>query len=309
MTEYSISDALTIGYHDLAYEGSLSDMQRQYLLAFADNYDLTFSGSLADMQRAYLLAFADSQDIVLPAHSSLNDLFIQCSMPIIGIIDPEELVPPEPPYVSPWPDPFPSVTVMNFTGSTTGQPPTLSGGWSVEGTNTDFVTEAGPLVTYGDATTEGKNIKLVAGGTSYRRLIFTQTASAGPRMVGFYFKLNETPNVSLYLTRLLVTNVTNRCDWRVNTDRTVSLRNAGSVSATSGISLNVNQAYWAEWLVNGATQTLRIYEPDGVDPIITLTSACPNTLADTVLVGHMANFNGLTTFFDRVTLHTDWIRL
>ncbi len=278
----SVTDDIFTELRSRGYTGTLADMQRQYLAALATSESVAASGSLADFKRA----LGVSQNNVFPLEEEA------------------------PAYVSPWPSLFPSVlSQMTFSTSPVGGAPNLGSGWSFGGTNTDFLVEAGPLVTYGDASTEGRNLKLVSGASSYRRMEYTQAASAGPRMIGFYFELNEVPSQTLYLTRQLIANTTNRGDWRINTNRTVSIRDGNTAVATSAQTLAVGTPYWSEWLVNGATQTLRIYEVDSKTPLISLTGAITNGLADTLLVGHMVNLVGHTTYFDRVILHNDWIRV
>jgi hypothetical protein len=270
--------------------------------------DQGYTGTLADMQRAYYIDWSVALD--RDPSGSWADIMTTNSLPPLPVLVGYgfEPIDEEPEYVSPWPDPFPSVTSqMNFTTSTVGLAPNLATNWTSQGSAADFVTEAGPLVTYGDATTEGRNIKVVAGATSFRRLGYDQTPSAGPRLSAFYFKLNETPSTSLYLNRHNVSG-SSRCDWRINTNRTVSLRSESNVGNTSSQQLAVGTVYWAEYLVNGTTHTIRIYEVDSDTPLLTVTGSCPNTLTDTVFIGHMANFNGHTTFFDRLTIYTDWIR-
>jgi len=98
-------------------------------------------------------------------------------------------------------------------------------------------------------------------------------------------------------------------DWRVNTNRTITLRNNNVAIATSTVSVTEQTDYHAEWLVDqaNATQELRVYTLGSDSPLIALTGSYTGTTADSACYGPLAAAAGGAIDYDDVILSDDWI--
>lgn len=134
------------------------------------------------------------------------------------------------------------------------------------------------------------------------------SATTATRVNSFYFRLLVDGGALTYLGSLSEGPSTTRADWRINADRTVTLRNAGT--ATGGASpeaLAMNTWYRAEWMTSTGGQELRIYEGENTTPYITRSGTLTNNSHDRTSCGILATPNGHSLDIDTVRIADDWL--
>ena len=132
-------------------------------------------------------------------------------------------------------------------------------------------------------------------------------SSSDTRVTSCYFRLLVAPSALTYIM-LLRDGSTVRADWRINADRTVTLRNANV--ATGGASpevLAMDTWYRAEWMTSTSGQELRIYAGESATPYITRSGALTNKTHTRTSCGIVATPNGHSLHLDTLRVGDDWV--
>lgn len=135
---------------------------------------------------------------------------------------------------------------------------------------------------------------------------WNEPSTTATRVMSFYFRILVDGGALTYLA-LLRDGSTGRADWRINADRTVTLRNAGT--ATGGASpqaLAMNTWYRAEWMTSASGQELRIYEGESLTPYITRTGALTDNTHTRLSCGIVATPNGHSLHIDTLRVTETW---
>ena len=209
------------------------------------------------------------------------------------------------PFAPPDPEPNPSLiselTFNDLSESQTINTAALGGApWSVYVGATNPVAQAG-------AANHGARGAYIAPATGAVRLEWNEAQSSDTRVLSWYFRLLVDGAANTYLGSMS-DGATTRADWRINADRTVTLRNAGT--ATGGNSpeaLAMNTWYRAEWMTSTSGQELRIYAGESTTPYITRTGALTSNLHTQLTCGVPASPNGHSLHIDTVRVGTDWL--
>ena len=176
----------------------------------------------------------------------------------------------------------------------------LGAPWSV------YVGAANP-VAQASAANHGARGAYIEPATGAVRLQWDEAQTVDTRVLSWYFRVLVDGAANTYLASLSDSGTT-RADWRINSDRTVTLRNAGI--ATGGASpevLAMNTWYRAEWMTSASGQELRIYEGESETPYLTRIGALTNNLHTQLTCGVPASPNGHSLHIDTVRVGTDWL--
>ena len=189
------------------------------------------------------------------------------------------------------------IAQLDFESQTNGQAVTVSSPWSSVGGSTDFVASNA-------ADTHGTLGARLASIDSFRHITYSHSAST-PLLLDLYF-IPRTIASMLYVMSL-PDAATTRCDWRINTDRTVSIRDAFNAVDTSTATLTLGTTYRAAWRLSSGGQELRIYEGEATSPIITLTGAINNYAHTAIRFGTITNSTGSALDIDTARISDDWL--
>ena len=161
-------------------------------------------------------------------------------------------------------------------------------------------------VAQASAASHGARGAYIAPVTGAVRLEWGEAQTTATRVLSWYFRLLVDGAANTYLGSL-IDGLTGRADWRINADRTVTLRNAGT--ATGGASpqvLAMNTWYRAEYMTSTSGQELRIYVGESTTPYITRTGALTNNLHTQFACGITATPNGHSLEIDTIRVADDW---
>lgn len=136
---------------------------------------------------------------------------------------------------------------------------------------------------------------------------WNEASTTAARVMSCYFRLLVAPSALTYVM-LLRDGATNHADWRINADRTVTLRNDQvAVGGASPQALAMNTWYRAEWMTSAAGQELRIYEGEAETPYITRTGALTNNTHTRISCGITASPNGHSLHLDTLRVSDNWL--
>ena len=210
-------------------------------------------------------------------------------------------VPPDP---DPDPEPNPSLiselTFNDLSEAQTINTAALPGTWEAWYTTTIPTARAAAAV-------HGARGMLIPAADSYSFVRYVEAQTTDTRVLSWYFRLLVDGAANSYFAGVY-DDGTSRADWRINADRTVTLRNAGV--ATGGASpqaLQLNTVYRAEYRVGSDGQELRIYEGEGTTPYLTRTGAVTNAQHTRIICGILASPAGHSLHIDTVRVGTDWL--
>ncbi len=162
------------------------------------------------------------------------------------------------------------------------------------------------LTALGSSAAHGARGAYIAPAAAVARVEWGESVTTATRVCSFYFRLLVNGGAITYLATLYEGG-TGRADWRINADRTVTLRNAGT--ATGGASpeaLAMNTWYRAEWMTSTSGQELRIYEGENTTPYITRSGTLTNNSHDHLACGIVSTPNGHSLDVDTVRIADDW---
>lgn len=168
-----------------------------------------------------------------------------------------------------------------------------------------------PTVAAAAATHGAKGCRW-ASTTAFGRVDYDfATAFTAARVLSFYFNIRTFSTVNQYVgaAENNHTSGTWRGDWRINTAKTVTLRNGATAVATSTATLAVNTVYRAEWKMNpaNATQELRIYAGESATPLIDLNGAWSATDVQVFSFGPYVAASGGAIDYDTIKVADDWV--
>lgn len=208
----------------------------------------------------------------------------------------------------PDPDPGPGVdedgTVLasyTFEDDTNGVAISPSGAWSNFGTGASFLASTAAAV-HGSL---GGRITVTEGT---RALRWTKSLSAETLVMEAYIRLRVVTG-NVYVMQLLTdSSPTNRADWRINADRSITLRNAQTAVASSGEDqLQTLTVYRVSWRVSASGQRLRFINTQTNDVEIDLSAVLGNVEATNLRVGAIGAAEGTILDFDTVRIGDDWM--
>lgn len=136
---------------------------------------------------------------------------------------------------------------------------------------------------------------------------WNEANSTATRVMSYYFRLLVDGGASTYMMGLRH-GETSQANWRINADRTVTLRNA--TIATGGPSpeaLAMNTWYRAEWMTSTTGQELRIYEGESETPYITRTGVVTSNAHTRLSCGITASPSGHSLHIDTLRVGSDWL--
>lgn len=157
------------------------------------------------------------------------------------------------------------------------------------------------------AAVHGDRGAQIGGVTTAVRFEWREAQSTDTRVISAYFRIVTAGGSATYFGSLLDTT-TNRGDWRINTDLTVTMRD--SFTATGGTSpeaLQVGVTYRYEWRTSTTGQELRIYEGESTTPYITRTGTLTNNQHTYITTGLVASPAGWAIDIDTVRVADDWV--
>ena len=100
---------------------------------------------------------------------------------------------------------------------------------------------------------------------------------------------------------------TTRGDIRINTDRTVTIRNGAAATATSTTVLALDATYRIAWKTTTSEgQSARIYNATG-DLIETISGALSNNTHDNIRCGLIVASSGYSADYDSIRIGDDWL--
>ena len=135
---------------------------------------------------------------------------------------------------------------------------------------------------------------------------WNESGTTDTRVMSFYFRLLIDGGALTYVA-LLRDGSTNRADWRINADRTVTLRDAQvATGGTSPQALAMNTWYRAEWMTSSSGQELRIYQGESTTPYITRSGALTNNQHTRISCGITASPNGHSLHIDTLRVTETW---
>lgn len=192
---------------------------------------------------------------------------------------------------------------LNFDALTEGATLAPSAPWSTNGT--------APTVRAASAANGAKGVNYASTATPGRvQYDFGSNQTSRAVVAAMNFRIPTISTTAMYLSAIysLTSGGAEQADWRVNTNRTVSIRNGTTAVATSTIALLTNHWYHAEWKVEDATntQTLRIYEPGDTTAIFELTGAYSSVLTRVPTFGPNLAAAGGVLDLDDLTIANDW---
>lgn len=130
------------------------------------------------------------------------------------------------------------------------------------------------------------------------------------RVLSFYFVPRTFATVNQYVAMVEDNHTSGQiqADWRINTARTVSVRNAGTAIATSSATLATGTVYRAEWKLDPVahTQELRIYQGESETALIDLSGSFTSTIAGVLTFGSYTAASGGAIDYDTVKVADAW---
>jgi len=134
------------------------------------------------------------------------------------------------------------------------------------------------------------------------------SAFTDKRVLSFYFNIRSFSSANHYVATAYDSAFTDQGDWRINTGRTVSIRNGNTAVATSSTVVTTSTIYRAEWMVNPATssQELKIFEGESDSPIIDLTGTWSSTTTINWSWGPSVAAAGGAIDYDTIKIADDW---
>ena len=212
------------------------------------------------------------------------------------------------PIPDPDPDPpieAPGTTLGTYTfeSDTDGALIVPSSPWSLGGSTTLFQGSTAAAV---HGVMGGK----IERGSNARWLQYTESTAVHTRVVDFYFRLIAITG-SYYMCQLSWDNggvATNRADWRVNADRTITMRDAQIAVASSGEDqLQTYTLYRASWKISPAGQRLRIIRMSDNELAMDISGSLANASSYRYQVGIMGGTAGTIVEYDTIRIGDDWI--
>lgn len=210
----------------------------------------------------------------------------------------------------PNPDPDPPLVAngnvlgtYTFDSDTDGISIAPSSPWSLGGSSTVFQASAAAAV-------HGALGGRIERGASARWLQYTEATAIQTRVIDCYFRLRAVTG-QFYMMQLSWDNAgvsTNRADWRVNADRTVSMRDAQNAVASSGEDqLQTHTLYRASWKISPAGQRLRIANMADGEVVMDISGSLGNASSYRYQVGIMGGVAGTIVEYDTIRIGDDWI--
>lgn len=187
-----------------------------------------------------------------------------------------------------------TVTFNGYSEGATVTTGTLTSGWTASGT---AFTALAAAAKHG---ARGASVDNVTSAFLY----YEETATTADRVMSGYFNLVDNPNQS-YLGQI-TSSGTNRADWRVNANGTVTLRDNQVAVSTSTPALSTGVWYRWEWLTGTGGQELRIYIGEGSTPVLTLTATLSNTSRNRFAFGVISNGNSRDYLMDTLRVADAW---
>jgi hypothetical protein len=135
--------------------------------------------------------------------------------------------------------------------------------------------------------------------------------TSGPVVMAQDFRMPTFSSTLEYLNGVLslVSGGTSQGDWRINVDRTVTIRNGASAATTSTEVLTANTWYHSEWKVDDPnnTQTLRIYIAGSTVPFLEISGTYTGVLTRVPHFGPAAAAAAGVLDMDNFQIANDWI--
>lgn len=195
------------------------------------------------------------------------------------------------------------LATLNFDDQTEGSAVTVVSPWTLTAGGTTPVATAAAAA-HGAMGARWSSTS--SAGSIYYELGASQTAK---RVLSFYFKPNTFSTANQYVGAIFDVSSNNQADWRINTNRTITLRNASVAIATSTATLTAGTWYRCEWSLDPTTsgQELRIYAGESATPLIDLTGTYTSTTARRLTFGPDVAAAGGAIDYDTVRVADDWV--
>lgn len=207
-----------------------------------------------------------------------------------------------------WTGPFapignPNLALVDFNALSENQTVTTASlsdaAWEVVSTSTVPIAQAA-------AARHGIRGVLIPEADASASFKWHEASTTATRVMSFYFRLLVAPAASTYLA-ILSDNGVNRADWRINADRTVTLRNAQvAIGGASPEALALHTWYRAEWMTSTSGQELRIFEGESATPYLTRTAALTNNLHTRMSWGITSSPSGHSLYIDTLRVTESW---
>lgn len=143
--------------------------------------------------------------------------------------------------------------------------------------------------------------------TSFSQLRHEETISTGTRVYCHDFVLRAA--ASAVTLGALNDSATNRADWRINANRTITLRNAGAAIVNDAVVLDLDTHYHAEWRIpSSGDQELRIFAGDSGTLVTSLSGEITNITRTDHRFGSNGAASGTQLYLDDLAVHDTWVR-
>lgn len=170
-----------------------------------------------------------------------------------------------------------------------------------------YVTGSTPPIALSGAAMHGERGASISGATSAVKIEWREAQTTATRVISAYFRITQAGGSAVYMGDLL-DGGTGRADWRINADRTVTIRN--NFVATGGASpqvLELDVTYRYEWHTSSSGQELRIYEGESESPYITRAGALTSNSHTIISAGLTATPSGWGIHLDTIQVADDWV--
>ena len=170
-----------------------------------------------------------------------------------------------------------------------------------------WVTKNGRFTSSADAAAHGDRGGQVQSASSAHRIEYEEATTSSVRVFSWYFRIDEMPSSNCYIGSMM--SAGNGADFRINTDRTVTLRNERSATGggASTEQLTVGDWYRVEWRTSTSGQELRIFESESTSAHITIVGNLTDTSKTGFAAGVTSAPNGISLSIDTLRVADDWL--
>ena len=168
---------------------------------------------------------------------------------------------------------------------------------------------ATPMTALAAAAVHGSLGGRITAPTSLCTLSWVNPGGSGTttHVIDCYVRPRAVPG-NLYIFSL-ADGATSRGSVRIQADGLMALRDGMTAVATSStpIAIDGSQVYRMAWMVNTSGQELRVYEGEGITPLLTLTGALTNAAHKTLIAGLTSNLADAAVDIDTVRIADEWL--
>ena len=189
------------------------------------------------------------------------------------------------------------LAIFDFDAQTPNAEVTASAPWSSLG--------EGSMIASAAAAAHGALGGRIDTPTALRQIRWAEASSTATRVADMYIRVRALPNMAYILG--LMDGASSRASARINTDRTVSIRNTTTAVATSAVALELDQLYRIAWRISTSGQELRVYEGESETPLFTLTGALTDATHTLIGFGMTALSGGFAADYDDLRVGDDWL--